>query len=424
MPKHSKDFLLKESKYFCMAPWTHMHSWPNGRTFACCQVQPQDHEKNLDYGNTNENSIYELWNSKTIKELRLNMLNEKPSNSCKRCYEIENDAESSSLRKKLNDDMASYFYQIEETKDDGGHGTPKMAYFDLRFSNLCNMMCRTCSPVFSSMWYDDFVKAYGEVPKSVVPKKFLNLSDKENFMEQLWPLMNDVKECYWAGGEPLITTEHWDIMNYWVEQNHSKTINVEYNTNFLNLKYKGQSVFDLWNKFENVEVLASLDGSYTRGEYIRKGTNWKTIVDNRKEMIKHTPSTHFKIGPTVSMMNIWHLPDFHREWIEQGLIEKPKDVHWNILTGPEWFNIQVLPKEFKKEVDSKWRKHLCWINKNSKPNNYHSSAIKGVLTYMNSADKSHLLPTTIEKLNFIDKVRNETWQETFPELSWLVDYKN
>ena len=68
--------------------------------------------------------------------------------------------------------MASYFYQIEETKDDGGHGTPKMAYFDLRFSNLCNMMCRTCSPVFSSMWYDDFVKAYGEVPKSVVPKKF------------------------------------------------------------------------------------------------------------------------------------------------------------------------------------------------------------------------------------------------------------
>ena len=79
---------------------------------------------------------------------------------------------------------------------------------------------------------------------------------------------------------------------------------------------------------------------------------------------------------------------------------------------------------FKKEVDNKWRKHLCWINKNSKPNNYHSSAIKGVLTYMNSADKSHLLPTSIEKLEFIDKVRNETWQETFPELSWLVDYKN
>jgi hypothetical protein len=190
------------------------------------------------------------------------------------------------------------------------------------------------------------------------------------------------------------------------------------------LKYKGQSVFDLWNKFENVEVMASLDGSYKRGEYIRKGTNWATIVNNRKEMIKHTPRTHFKIGPTVSMMNIWHLPDFHREWIEQGLIKNPKDVHWNILTGPEWFNIQVLPTEFKKEVDNKWRKHLCWINKNSKPNNYHSSAIKGVLTYMNSADKSHLLPTSIEKLEFIDKVRNETWQETFPELSWLVDYKN
>ena len=146
--------------------------------------------------------------------------------------------------------------------------------------------------------------------------------------------------------------------------------------------------------------------------------------ENRKEMIKHTPGTHFKIGPTVSMMNIWHLPDFHREWIEQGLIVKPKDVHWNILTGPEWFNIQVLPTEFKKEVDNKWRKHLCWINKNSKPNNYHSSAIKGVLTYMNSADKSHLLPTTIDKLDFTDKVRNETWQETFPELSWLIDYKN
>ena len=396
-----------------MAPWTHMHSWPDGRTFACCQVQPQGTDLD-DYGNINEKSLYELWNSKTIKKLRLNMLNERPSNSCKRCYEMEA-ATSPSLRKQLNKKLRSYFDQVKQTKEDGGHDTPKMAYFDLRFSNLCNMMCRTCSPALSSMLYDE-EKAYGKVSK-----KFLQINDQKNFMNELWPLMDDVKECYWAGGEPLIITEHWDIMNYWVNNGHSKKVTVVYSTNFLNLLYKNQSVFDLWNKFKNVEVVASLDGSYKRAEYIRKGTKWETIVKNRKQMIKDTPNTKFKIGPTVSIMNIWHLPDFHREWLELGLLDKPNKVHWNILTTPEWFNIQVLPKSFKQEVEQKWNKHLQWLEKNYLVKQDDKDAIAGVLRYMNASDKSHLLPSTIEKLKFIDGIRNENWQDVFPELESYIN---
>ena len=36
-----KDTALKKSKRFCMLPWTHLHSWPDGRVLPCCMA-PMD----------------------------------------------------------------------------------------------------------------------------------------------------------------------------------------------------------------------------------------------------------------------------------------------------------------------------------------------------------------------------------------------
>ena len=39
--KMDKNYALKESKRFCMLPWTHLHSWPDGRVLPCCMA-PMD----------------------------------------------------------------------------------------------------------------------------------------------------------------------------------------------------------------------------------------------------------------------------------------------------------------------------------------------------------------------------------------------
>ena len=75
--KLNKEYLLKESKYFCMAPWVHMHMWPNGEAFPCCIVLADKNQKGM--GNFNESSIKELWNSDSMRKFRLNAIKDKPT---------------------------------------------------------------------------------------------------------------------------------------------------------------------------------------------------------------------------------------------------------------------------------------------------------------------------------------------------------
>lgn len=417
---HNKEYLLTESKNFCMAPWIHMHVWPNGRAFPCCLADTK-----LDYGNTNTSTIADLWNSDLAKSLRRNMMSDVPSSACKRCYELETDANAYTLRKNMNYKFSHHFDKVNETSNNGYHTDVNFTYMDLRFSNLCNLSCRSCGPTFSTSWYDDFIKAFGEVNPNDAEQKYIQLKNNPNFLQELWPLLDTVEEVYWAGGEPLVTAEHWDIMNYWIESGRAKDITINYTTNFTNLYYKKQSILDLWKHFKSVSVAASLDASYDRAEYIRKGTVWETIVNNRKTMLEQVPNIYFEITPTVSMMNVLHLPDFHKEWLELGLLADPTHFRINNLIDPDFFSTRVLPLKYKERVTAKWSDHLAWLNTEGYDldrNGWISSAV-GVVESMNKEDRSYSLKTTLIELERWDVVRNEQWWNALPELNFLEDYR-
>ena len=397
-----------------------MHVWPNGRAFPCCLADTK-----LDYGNTNTSTIADLWNSDLAKSLRRNMMSDVPSSACKRCYELETDANAYTLRKNMNYKFSHHFDKVSETSNNGYHTDVNFTYMDLRFSNLCNLSCRSCGPTFSTSWYDDFIKAFGEVNPNDAEQKYIQLKNNPNFLQELWPLLDTVEEVYWAGGEPLVTAEHWDIMNYWIESGRAKDITINYTTNFTNLYYKKQSILDLWKHFKSVSVAASLDASYDRAEYIRKGTVWETIVNNRKTMLEQVPNIYFEITPTVSMMNVLHLPDFHREWLELGLLADPTHFRINNLIDPDFFSTRVLPLKYKERVAAKWSDHLAWLNAKDYDldrNGWISSAV-GVVESMNKEDRSYSLKTTLIELKRRDVVRNEQWWNALPELNFLEDYR-
>tara|TARA_R110000868_G_scaffold367474_1_gene630457 strand:- start:7092 stop:8360 length:1269 start_codon:yes stop_codon:yes gene_type:complete len=410
-----KNELLFNSKTFCMAPWIHMHVWPNGRAFPCCLAR---HNDGMEYGNTNKETLKELWNSDLAKQLRTNMLSGKPSNVCSKCYELEADSDAYTLRKNMNNKFGpAHFDKVLETFPDGSHDNMNFTYMDFRFSNLCNMSCRSCSPTFSTQWYDDYIKKYGVVHPDIAEQKFIQLKNKSGFEEELWPMLDTVEEVYWAGGEPLVTDMHWKIMNHWIAQGRAESINILYTTNFSQLTYKKQNVLDLWEKFKSVKVSASLDASYSRAEYIRKGTVWNDIVRNRELMMEQTPDIEFEICPTMSLMNVWHFPDFHREWVERGLLD-PGAVRINNLLDPQYFCMQSLPQKFKEEVTQKWMNHLHYISRHSA---YDAGTrfienATGMLNFLNKQDKSKLLTDTVKEFITWDEVRTENWETAIPEL--------
>jgi hypothetical protein len=116
-------------------------------------------------------------------------------------------------------------------------------------------------------------------------------------------------------------------------------------------------------------------------------------------------------------MNAHHLPDFHRAWVEQGLI-RAQDLNVNILQDPLHYRVDIAPSEYKAELESKWRKHIEWL----KPQDHLGRATQGfesAITFMNATDNTHLLDTFWRKTHELDSIRKENCLSVIPELRAL-----
>jgi len=394
---------LKNSKHFCMMPWTHMHLWPAGTTYPCCMSDPE-----FPIGNTQEQSLQEIWNGEELRNIRMNMLQDKPSKECRRCYELEENG-MSTLRTGSIGNYAHHWDKVEATSDDGSAGDVNMAYMDIRFSNLCNLKCRSCGPQFSSSWFEDHKAIYGKLNH---PKILQVRDEMKSFMDELDPLLESVERVYWAGGEPLITKEHYNILDKWIAMD-KRNVSMDYTTNFTQMYYKKKTAFDYWNKFENVRVAASLDANHARGEYLRKNMVWSEVVQNRRTMIEQCPHVYFELTPTVSVYNVLNLPDFHKEWIEEGLLE-PSNIRINILLDPTYMRLSILPPWIKSKVAERYHEHIAYLkqfdNIAGVINDYES-----ILNFMEK-ERTDEIKMFKFKTQRIDTLRQENLLDVFPEL--------
>ena len=221
-----------------MLPWTHMHMWPNGDTYPCCLG-----DSRMPVGSAHKNSMQEIWNDEPMRKLRRNMLAGEKSPECRRCYEQEEHGVQT-LRMSSNKEFAHHWDKVEETEEDGSAGQVNMAYLDIRFSNFCNLRCRSCGPNFSTSWYQDHVKLYGDPG---IPQLLKVNDDEDKFFKDLEPMLLEVEKVYFAGGEAIITEEHYRVLDFWIKHN-MRDIKLEYTTNFTKMRFKQKSIFEYWNQ--------------------------------------------------------------------------------------------------------------------------------------------------------------------------------
>jgi len=226
-----------------------------------------------------------------------------------------------------------------------------------------------------------------------------------------------VEQIYFAGGEPLIMDEHYVILEE-LEKRKKFDVKLVYNTNFTQTKLKDRYVFDYWRKFDSVSVGASLDAMGPRAEYIRKGTKWADVEENRRLMMEICPKVDFYVSATLSIQNALHLPDFHRNWVERGFI-RPQDFNINLLQDPSFLRADIAPDHYKEMIRNKFEKHLEWL----RPTDLLQRATQGfesAITFLNSEDRSDQLPKFWERMAKLDELRNENLLETIPELNELA----
>jgi MoaA/NifB/PqqE/SkfB family radical SAM enzyme len=401
--------LLIDSETFCMLPWMHLHAFPDGRAYPCCFAIDKHW-----VGYVNKDSLEDVFNGKEMKQMRTNMLKNKSCKQCVKCYDQEKSG-FFSMRLSANKHFGHNVGLIDNTKEDG-EADFVIKYWDIRFSNLCNMACRSCGSWFSSNWYEDHKKLHGEPPKH---HKIMRVGRTSNdIWEQMLEQFDHVEQFYFAGGEPLIMEEHYRILKE-LDKRKMYHVKLIYNTNFSKLKFKDMDVLELWNKFDSVSVGASLDAMGPRAEMMRKGTVWSETEKNRKRMQEVCPQVDFYISSTVGLINSLHVVDFHRQWCDQGYI-KPQDFNFNVLQYPFWQRIDLLPMDFKEQVKEKYQKHLQWL----KPLDPLTRATKGFeagLDYMMRRDNSQHFKQFIEGMDKIDNIRNEKVVDVFPELKELYE---
>ena len=407
--EHDK-FLLSESKNFCIYPWIHMHAWPTGEAYPCCHAT-----QSPVYGNTRKKTLADIWNGTRMQQLRKDMLSDTPNETCRKCHEQE-DSGFFSGRQSANKHHGHHIDRVHRTEPDGTFNEFEMTYWDIRFSNLCNLKCRSCGHIFSSQWYQDQAKLAGGDWKQ--KNSVLNYAGRTetDMWEQLIPHLDYVEQIYFAGGEPLLMEEHYLILDELVKRKRFD-VRLIYNTNFTHTDLKGNSVFEYWKQFDSVAVGASLDASGARGEYIRKGTDWAVVEQNRREMLAICPRVDFYISPTLSIMNAMHLPDFHRDWVEKGLL-RPQDLNVNILQDPVQYRIDIATPEYKQQIKQKFEQHLEWL----RPLDSLSRATVGfesAINYMMSTDNTHLIPKFWNTTDQLDNIRKENILDIIPELKAL-----
>lgn len=413
--KISKDIL--QSNTFCILPWLHFHAWPDGKVFPCCMSDSTQPLTNVH----DSNSLLEMMNSEKFKELRLNMLNNVPSDICKRCYDVELFG-TWSLRQSHNTVRGEKnFDSVLATNDDGSIDEFKLKYMDIRWSNICNMKCRSCGPSCSSQWAAEHKERHGEEDlKNRFNLKKIVVSNNEdgNLWEKLKPHLLDVEEVYFAGGEALITPEHYKVLDYWIE--HKKTdVRITYTTNFSVLKYKNHDVLSYWKRFPNVEIYASLDASGPLAELMRKGTEWDEIEKNAHMIRKEAPMVRFEITPTISIWNLEQFPKFHKDWIEKGLLLKNQEMRLNILTNPWFCSVLILPDFYREKVLASYEEI---VNDESYSMNIRNS-FKTVVNTLGSGEENKGGIQEFFKYNGeLDQVRNEKLLEIIPSLKEVYDW--
>ena len=402
---------LMHSEYFCMLPWIHLHAWPDGRAYPCCLARAAH-----PVGNFKQHSMREIWNQEPMREMRRNMLADKPCKQCGDCYEQEA-AGFASMRNNSNKSFGHHIDLIDQTLPDGSLPDMKLHYWDVRFSNICNLKCRSCGSIFSSRWYDDDVKIWG---KELGPRVSFAGRHEEDVWEQMQEHIPHLDQIYFAGGEPLIMEEHNRILKLLIEKGNTR-VRLIYNTILTELKFKKESVLDLWKHFPTVCVAASLDDMGDRASVIRSGTDWARIEQNIRDLKRECPHIDFMISPTLSIMNIWNFVSFHRYMVESGFI-RAQDFNLNILQGPDYYRIDLLPQPIKLKFKQQFEEHIQWLQ-DKDPIQRAVGGFQGAISFMMATDNSHLLPEFWHTVNDLDWARNEDLVSVVPELATIAEYR-
>lgn len=303
--------------------------------------------------------------------------------ACKKCWQNEDQGRPS-------------YRQVFEAYT--GRLGPGINFLDFRHSNQCNLKCRYCGPHFSNQWANEL--------------KHHDTLKKSNF----WPYIDslataNLQDVYWCGGEPLIMKDHYDFLLETIKRGLAKNICLRYNSNFTQINYKDNDFFELWRHFKKVNIGISLDAAGPEINSIRSGSVWQHIDNNIEILLaardRLVNNLHLSLAPTVSMLNVWFLPNLFAYATEKKIA-----VNLNILSGPDYLSLDAIHPSLQSQARDCVNLIQSMISE---------SQYKHMMSMLVRDDNEYLFLHAVRHILLLDKIRNENLFDLLPYKDLVLD---
>ena len=315
----------------CVAPFSSLHL--ANKSYTCCVINSNrgidvDPSKDLNWHFENTNKDYRL-------EFITAGHNISKYKDCIRCSSRRDGSQNIDHNSKANLEL-DYINK------------PQLTNLHIKFSNSCNLACRTCDPGNSSMLFkeNEFFKFQSnKFGKNGLIQK---IDRNSKLYKSILNSLSTLTFVWFSGGEPLLHEEVWEILEILYEQGYSKNIGFRVNTNGT-IKLTDRRL-EILNSFKTLEMHVSMDGFEKIAEYIRTGIVWKIWWQNLLTYKDSLKSNSIVINITISVLNIHIL----EQLIELFYNNKLK-VATNIVFHPIQLSIINLNQQCKDYINERYK---------------------------------------------------------------------
>lgn len=399
---------------FCIMPFHHINIKNEGKISACWRYPKR-------VGNFLSDTLLETWNGEKLRQVRKDLINGVQHEGCKSCWDLERSgAESLRNRAKAMYPNTSKKEILSLVKEDGNYPIEKLRSIEIRFDNICNLMCRHCSPTYSSVWEQmvkkdtilmEQMKKFGTFREF---EKHVSLTDE--VIDEVVALAPNLTELMITGGEPLYHAKHYNFLERVLPEAHHITL--QYNSNFSTLMYKGKSILDLWKHFKGVSIRVSLDADPNIYSYMRVRGDLDQARENIK-LAKQLPNLSMSATMTACLYNVTRIVDIAHYYHSIGM-----PMHTSLVQYPRAINPKLLPQALKDKVTQKWN-DMCngdksWMGDDEEKNTIYRRYWKrygnNVISYMNGENwYDEYWPEFIEYTQAQDQHHGTDILEVYPE---------
>jgi molybdenum cofactor biosynthesis enzyme MoaA len=279
------DNLFQQNKSFCIYPWIELTE-QNEKITLCARSEVEV---------TTRQKLHDWRNDSNFNEIRQKMLlGEKLDEHCEVCYYYE-DNNIESYR------QFDSKYWISRLGIDSLQDLEKIThpyFYEVRLSNKCNLMCRSCNPSYSHL-----------IEQEVKTHKLTFFDDSEKFYKYTAIDIIDIESLnsksmvYLTGGEPTIINDVFKFMQDCINRKRTD-FHLTFSTN--GMKFS-QKFIDLTRHFNNVNFSFSMDGYDKVNDYWRWNSKWNTLVSNAKLMQSLGHQVNINCVPGIYNVTNLHL---------------------------------------------------------------------------------------------------------------------